>query len=59
MKMKRIFKDTITGELIEVPEVRPGLVNFHGCLLKVSEASAYSWEERPEESTNQITKEQP
>jgi hypothetical protein len=43
--MKRVFQDTKTGEIVEVPEIRPGIVNFHGCVLSVSEIRLYDWEE--------------
>jgi len=53
--MKRWFQDTKTGEVIEVPEVRPGLVNLHGCLLDMSELRLYNWEEISQMTKNTQT----
>jgi hypothetical protein len=39
--MNKNFENTETGETVEVPEIRPGIVNFYGCILAVSELTAY------------------
>ncbi|HEY9608700.1 hypothetical protein [Allocoleopsis sp.] len=43
--MNRIFKHIHTAEVVEVPEIRPGVLNFKGCIVEVSEISLHNWEE--------------
>lgn len=43
--MNRIFKHVHTAEVVEVPEIRPGVLNFKGCIVAVSEISLHNWEE--------------
>ena len=46
--MNKNFENTETGETVEVPEIRPGIVNFYGCILAVSELTAYHQWREPE-----------
>ncbi len=42
--MNRIFQHVHTLEVIEVPEIRPGVLNFNGCIVELSEISLHNWE---------------
>jgi hypothetical protein len=42
--VNRIFQHVHTLEVIEVPEIRPGVVNFNGCIVELSEISLHNWE---------------
>ena len=42
--MNRIFQHVHTLEVIEVPEIRLGVLNFNGCIVELSEISLHNWE---------------
>ncbi len=41
--MNRIFQHVHTKQVVEVPEIRPGVLNFKGCIVKMSEISLHNW----------------
>ncbi|HEY9633745.1 MAG TPA: hypothetical protein V6D14_10085 [Coleofasciculaceae cyanobacterium] len=41
--MNRIFQHIRTRQVAEVPEIRPGVVNFNGCILELDALSLHDW----------------
>lgn len=42
--MNLIFQHVHTKQVVEVPEIRPGVLNFNGCIVELSEISLHNWE---------------
>ena len=41
--MNLIFQHVHTKQVVEVPEIRPGVVNFNGSIVQLSEISLHNW----------------
>ncbi len=41
--MTRLFQHIRTRQVVEVPEIRPGTVNFNGCILEIATLSLHDW----------------
>lgn len=41
--MTRLFQHIRTHQVVEVPEIRPGVVNFNGVILQLEELSLHDW----------------
>jgi hypothetical protein len=41
--MNLIFQHVHTQQVMEVPEIHPGVLNFNSCLVQLSEISLHNW----------------
>ena len=41
--MNFIFQHIRTLQVVEVPEVRPGVVDFNGCIIEITALSLHDW----------------
>lgn len=39
----RIFQHVRTLQVVEVPEISPGTVNFNGCIIEIAALSLHDW----------------